>query len=176
MPRPAAVWTIGHSSRPIEAFLALLGAQGIGRVVDVRRYPGSRAHPHFNREPLDEALRGHGIGYVPFPELGGRRTPDPASRNTVWRNAAFRAYADFMETPAFAEALTRLEEMAADAPTAIMCSEAVWWRCHRALVADALKARGVRVLHIMDGPRVSEHPWTSAARIVDGRLVYGAAS
>lgn len=167
------VWTIGHSSRSIEAFIALLEVSGVRRVADVRRYPGSRAHPQFNPGPLEDSLRRQGIEYVPFPELGGRRTPRAESRNTVWRNAAFRGYADFMETPAFGTALARLEEVATELPTAIMCAEAVWWRCHRALIADALKARGMRVVHIMEGPRWVEHPWTSAARIVDGSVVYG---
>lgn len=169
------VWTIGHSSRPIDEFLSLLAEEKIERLADIRRYPGSRAHPHFNPEPLAGSLAAAGIEYVPFQDLGGRRSPDPASTNTVWRNAAFRAYADFMETPEFAAALERLVGMAGERRTAIMCSEAVWWRCHRSLVADALKAGGWRVLHIMGAGKVVEHPYTSAARIVDGALVYGPA-
>lgn len=170
-----AIWTIGHSSRPLADFLALLSDQGIGRLADVRRHAGSRSFPWFNPEPLSQELAAHDIGYVPFPELGGRRRPHPDSRNTVWRNASFRAYADFMETEAFEAALARLEQLARECPTAIMCAEAVWWRCHRALIADALKARGWRVLHIMEGGRVAEHPYTSAASIAQGRLVYGPA-
>lgn len=169
------IWTIGHSSRPIDVFIALLAAQGIERVADVRRYAGSRAHPHFNPGPLADRLGEAGIDYVPFPELGGRRTPDPESRNTVWRNAAFRAYADFMETRPFQDALARLVEAAAERRTAVMCAEAVWWRCHRALIADVLKARGMRVLHIMGDDRVTEHRYTSAARIENGELRYGPA-
>ncbi len=167
------VWTIGHSSQPAEGFLALLDSTGIERLVDVRRYPSSRAHPHFNAEPLARTLATHGIEYVPCPALGGRRRTSAASTNTVWRNAAFRAYADYMETDGFRAGLARLVELAQSARTAIMCSEAVWWRCHRALIADALKAEGIRVAHIMPGPRIVEHPYTSAARIVDGRLRYG---
>jgi uncharacterized protein (DUF488 family) len=169
------VWTIGHSSQSIGSFLALLEGQEIECVADVRRYAGSRAHPWFNPEPLATSLAEHHIEYVPFPELGGRRAPDPASTNTVWRNVAFRGYADYMETPEFHAGLERLVRVASERRTAILCSEAVWWRCHRSLIADALKAAGVRVLHIMAGPRIVEHPYTSAARVVDGRLRYGRA-
>src|SRR5690606_22374292 len=140
---------------------------------DVRRYPGSRAHPHFNPGQLDRSLAGIGIGYVHFPDLGGRRTPDPHSTNTVWRNLAFRGYADYMQTEEFAAGLARLVQAASDRRTAIMCSEAVWWRCHRALIADALKASNIRVLHIMERGKVIEHPYTSPARLVAGRLTYG---
>lgn len=169
------IWTIGHSSRPIEIFLDLLEGQAIEVVADVRRYPGSRAHPHFNPGPLGEYLARRGIELVPFPELGGRRAPDPASTNTVWRNEAFRGYADYMETPAFEACFKRLAGLASSRRTAIMCSEAVWWRCHRAMIADALKVAGFRVMHIMSEAKLVEHPWTSAARVVDGRLVYGQA-
>lgn len=169
------IWTIGHSSQPIQSFLALLQEQEIAAVADVRRYAGSRAHPHFNPEPLARSLAEQDIEHHPFPELGGRRSPKPGSTNTVWRNAAFRGYADFMETREFEEGLARLLHLAGERRTAIMCAEAVWWRCHRALIADALKIAGMRVLHIMSGPRVVEHPYTSAARIVDGRLYYGPA-
>lgn len=171
----AMIWTIGHSSRPLADFLALLSGQGIERLADVRRHAGSRSFPWFNPEPLSQALAAHGIDYVSFPELGGRRRSHPDSRNTVWRNASFRAYADFMETEAFEAALARLEQIAREHPSAVMCAEAVWWRCHRALLADALKVRGWRVLHIMEGGRLAEHPYTSAASIERGCLVYGPA-
>jgi uncharacterized protein (DUF488 family) len=169
------VWTIGHSSQPIDSFLALLEGQEIERLADVRRYAGSRAHPHFNPEPLSRSLAAHHIEYVPFPELGGRRAPNSNSTNTIWRNAAFRAYADFMETEEFTAGLARLVHAARELRTAIMCSEAVWWRCHRSLIADALKVTDVRVLHIMSRLKVVEHPYTSAARVVNGRLEYGPA-
>ena len=169
----ATAWTIGHSSRPIEVFLALLDEHDIERLADVRRYPGSRAHPQFNPGELAESLDRRSVEYLPFPELGGRRTPHPNSPNTVWRNLAFRGYADFMQTPEFASGLERLSGAARQGRTAIMCSEAVWWRCHRALIADALKARGARVLHVLGEGRVIEHPYTSAARIVGSQLVYG---
>lgn len=142
----------------------------------MRRYPGSRAHPHFNAEPLAASLLCRGIGYMALPELGGRRAPSRGSTNTVWRNAAFRAYADFMETPEFAAGLERLVSVAEEQRTTIMCSEAVWWRCHRSLIADALKAGGTDVLHIMGGGKIVAHPYTAPARVVDGRLVYGPAA
>ena len=143
-------------------------------VADVRRHPGSRAYPHFNPAPLASALGKAGIAYQKVPDLGGRRKPEPDSRNTVWRNKSFRGYADYMETPAFDAALKALVEDAAGRRTALLCAEAVWWRCHRALIADALMADAIQVLHIMDGDKVVEHPFTSAARLVDGKLQYGA--
>lgn len=167
-------YTIGHSARPIERFIDLLRWQHIALVVDVRRFPGSRRYPQFNSAPLAQSLEASGIGYRPARELGGRRSPRRDSRNTAWKNASFRGYADYMETPEFAAALDRLLADSATQPTAIMCAEAVWWQCHRALIADALKVRGVEVLHILDGPKLAEHPYTAAARVVDGRLDYSA--
>jgi uncharacterized protein (DUF488 family) len=170
---PDIVWTIGHSTRSLEQFSALLRDQTIGALVDVRRFPASRMHPHFNAEALAAALGTQGIRYEGFPELGGRRSPRSDSVNTHWRNASFRGYADYMETPPFRDALARLIALAADARTAIMCAEAPWWRCHRALIADALKASGIDVLHIVGDRRVVEHPYTSAASVIDGKLRYG---
>lgn len=169
------IWTIGHSSRPLADFLALLQAPGIESVADVRRHAGSRSFPWFGAESLARALEACDIRYVPFPDLGGRRRVNPESRNTIWRNTSFRAYADFMETKEFAAARMRLEQLALETRTAIMCSEAVWWRCHRAMIADALKAGGWCVLHIMDGGKFVEHPYTSAASIEGGSLTYGPA-
>jgi uncharacterized protein (DUF488 family) len=173
-PPGLTVWTIGHSSRTLADFLSLLEWQEIERIADVRRHAGSRAHPHFNPEPLAVSLAQVGIEYSPFPGLGGRRKVQPDSHNTVWRNLSFRGYADYMETPEFGAALSQLRAAAEECRTALLCAEAVWWRCHRALIADALKAEGVRVLHIMDGPKLIEHPFTAAARIVKGELRYGA--
>ncbi len=170
------IWTIGHSTRSIKEFVGLLEESEIQVLADVRRFPGSRAHPQFNAESLSASLAERGIEYVPLPELGGRRSPRADSTNTVWRNAAFRAYADFMETAEFDSGLKRLIGLASERRTAIMCSEAVWWRCHRAMIADVLKADGATVLHIMGESNVVEHPYTSAARIVDGRLAYGPAA
>jgi len=171
---PGTVWTVGHSTRPLDAFLGLLAAHGIERVADVRRHPGSRAYPHFDAGALAASLGAAGIDYQPFPELGGRRTPSPGSRNTAWRNASFRAYADHMETPEFRAGLARLADAAAERRPAVLCAEAVWWRCHRGLIADALKASGVEVVHLVDDGKAAVHPYTSAARIVDGRLSYRA--
>ena len=130
-------------------------------------------HPHFNAEALTRSLAEAGLRYQGYVDLGGRRTPRADSANTRWRNASFRGYADYMETPAFDAALARLMADAAEARTAIMCAEAPWWRCHRALIADALKARGIEVLHIMGKESLIVHPYTSAASVVDGKLSYG---
>jgi uncharacterized protein (DUF488 family) len=166
------VWTIGHSTRSISEFLDLLRANGIELLVDVRRFPGSRKYPHFNERELSEALTAAGIAYALMKDLGGRRKAQAGSRNTAWRNESFRGYADYMETPAFADAVGELLRLAQDQRTAIMCSEAVWWRCHRSLIADYLKARGVDVLHILSPSKTEPHPYTSAARIVEGKLSY----
>jgi uncharacterized protein (DUF488 family) len=143
---------------------------GIATLADVRRFPGSRRHPHFSSEALRAYLPAHGIAYHHFPDLGGRRDPAPDSVNTAWRNAAFRGYADYMETPLFHAAVTRLLHL--DPPVAIMCAEAVWWRCHRGLIADYLLAMGLQVLHLGDAGRVVPHPGTSAATIGPGTLSY----
>ena len=170
---PAAVWTIGHSSRTIGEFAALLEAARLETVADVRRHAGSRAHPHFNPGPLTQALARHGIDYTAIPALGGRRSPRADSNNTVWRNKSFRGYADYMETCDYRDAVDRLLGIAGGRRTALMCAEALWWQCHRALIADDLKSRGIEVFHIMGISKAVEHPYTSAARRVDGRLVYG---
>ena len=170
------IWTIGHSTRSIDEFIAALAAHGIQLVADVRLLPGSKRYPHFNSDALAAALRSSGIGYVHFRELGGRRKPRPDSKNTAWRNDAFRGYADHMETPEFEKGIARLmSEACALGPTALMCAEAVWWRCHRGLVSDYLKARGVEVVHIVDAKKAEPHPWTSAARVENGQLSYAAA-
>ena len=170
---PAAIWTIGHSTRRLEEFLGLIRAERIELLADVRRYPASRMHPHFNAAALALSLTAAGLRYEAYPELGGRRSPRVDSTNTRWRTASFRGYADYMETPAFNAALARLMADATESRTAIMCAEAPWWRCHRALIADALKARGVEVLHIMGEGKLIVHPYTSAASVVDGELYYG---
>jgi uncharacterized protein (DUF488 family) len=169
-------WTIGHSNRSLDDFLAALEAHDITLLADVRRFPGSRTVPHFCQQPLREALEEIGIAYRHFPELGGRRKVSAHSHNTAWRNSSFRAYADYMETPEFHEGMARLVEEAERHRVAFMCSEAVWWRCHRGLIADYLKAGGHEVLHIQDARHVKEHPYTSAATLIDGRLSYQAAN
>jgi uncharacterized protein (DUF488 family) len=167
------LWTIGHSNVPLERLVDSLRAHSIATVADVRRYPGSRRHPHFSATALAISLPRAGIEYLHFPELGGRRTARPDSRNTAWRHPAFRGYADYMATPEFGAGLTRLRETASSRRVAIMCAEALWWQCHRGLIADALKAAGHQVLHIMP-TGVQEHPYTSAARLESGRLSYRA--
>lgn len=168
------VWTIGHSTRTLESFLGLLVENGIEAVVDVRRYPGSRRWPHFARESLARALDECGLTYLWLPELGGRRSPRADSINTAWRSPAFRGYADYMATEAFAEGLDRLVNLACGLRTAVMCAEAVWWRCHRGLIADVLRRLGFDVIHILGPGSTASHPYTAAARIVGGRLSYAA--
>jgi uncharacterized protein (DUF488 family) len=167
------IWTIGHSTRNIDGFISLLEENGIKLLADVRSWPGSKRYPHFNKEALAKSLREHAIRYEHFPELGGRRKPKKDSRNTVWRNASFRGYADYMETEQFHKGVERLLALAREAgPAAIMCAEAVWWRCHRSLISDYLKARGIEIMHILDTSKIEAHPFTSAAHIVDGALSY----
>lgn len=167
------IWTIGHSTRKSDIFISLLKENGVELVADVRMYPGSKRYPQFGREALAKSLSESGIHYEHFPELGGRRKPKPDSKNTAWRNEMFRGYADYMQTEDFREGIARLLDLADGiGPIAIMCAEAVWWRCHRSLISDYLKARGIEVLHILDHKKVEPHPFTSAARIVNGELTY----
>jgi uncharacterized protein (DUF488 family) len=171
------IFTIGHSTRNVDEFISLLEENGIKFLADVRLLPGSKRYPQFNKEALAESLSARGIHYEHFPELGGRRKPKPDSRNTAWRNASFRGYADYIETEQFHKGVERLLALAREAgPAAIMCAEAVWWRCHRALVSDYLKTREIEVMHILDANKVEPHPFTSPARIVKGQLSYGAES
>ena len=152
--------------------MVLLAAYGINAVADVRRYPGSRKHPHFSREHLSAYLPSAGLEYRHIPELGGRRRPRRDSSNTAWRSESFRGYADHMETEEFRSGVAQLLEVAESMSAVIVCSEAVWWRCHRALIADYLKAGGVEVEHIMSAGKSTAHPYTSAARVTGGRLSY----
>jgi uncharacterized protein (DUF488 family) len=169
------LWTIGHSTRKIDHFISLLEENGIRLVVDVRRLPGSKRYPQFNKEALADSLGQHGIRYEHFADLGGRRKPKHTSRNIAWRNASFRGYADYMETEEFRKGIERLIDLTSAAePTAMMCAEAVWWRCHRALISDYLKARGIEVMNILDANKTEPHPFTSAARMVNGELSYAA--
>jgi uncharacterized protein (DUF488 family) len=173
-PTPPRAWTVGHSTRALDEFLCLLAAHDIEAIADVRRFPASRRWPHFSGAALGEALAARGVSYEWFPELGGRRTARPDSPNTGWRSAAFRGYADYMAGEAFAEGLNRLAGLALGLRTAIMCAEAVWWRCHRGLIADALRWAGFEVCHIMTAGAAVAHPYTAPARIVGGRLTYAA--
>lgn len=169
-----SVWTIGHSTRSIEEFLELLAAHGIEAVADVRRHAGSRKYPQYGQEALASSLAAVGIDYEALPELGGRRRPRADSPNTVWRNASFQGYADHMDSAEFRAGMERLRALGRRRRTAIMCAEAVWWRCHRALISDYLKAEGARVCHILDAKTPREHPYTSAARVRAGTLSYSA--
>lgn len=166
------IWTSGHSTRSGEEFIKILKAHDIQLLVDVRSFPGSRRYPQFNRENLSHSLAAAGINYKHEPRLGGRRTPSKESHNSAWRNASFRAYADHMETEDFRNGVKDLLELAREARTAVMCAESLWWRCHRSLIADYLKASEHTVVHIIDETKTEEHPFTSAARIVDGELSY----
>ncbi|MFI5123995.1 MAG: DUF488 family protein [Chitinophagales bacterium] len=166
------IWTIGHSTRELETLIAMLHSFAITLVADIRSFPGSRRYPQFNKEALEISLPENHIQYLHIKELGGRRKVNPGSLNTAWRNAAFRGYADYMETSDFKKGIQILEARAVKQKTAFMCSEAVWWRCHRSMVADYLKVRGWKVMHIMDNGKAIEHPFTSAATVLDGRLSY----
>jgi uncharacterized protein (DUF488 family) len=166
------IWTIGHSTRPLQQFLALLAQYEVQAIADVRRFSGSRRQPQFGQEAFKNALLAHGGTYRWIPALGGRRQPRPNSPNTAWRNTSFRGYADHIESDEFAEGLNELLELGGRLRTALMCAELLWWRCHRALIADVLSVRGMEVVHILDEKKVVPHPYTSAAHVVHGRLSY----
>jgi uncharacterized protein (DUF488 family) len=171
----ATIWTIGHSTRPIEEFLGLLTGSRIKVIADVRSFPGSRKYPQYGKEALAATFAAHSIGYRWLQALGGRRRVSPDSPNTAWRNASFRGYADYMSSTQFEHGLAQLLEVASKARTAMMCAEAVWWRCHRSMIADALCVRGIEVVHILDAEHSTVHPMTAPARIVRGELTYAAA-
>ena len=166
------VYTIGHSTRSLEAFLALLQTHGVELLVDVRSFPRSRRNPQFNLETLGPELAKAGIGYLHFRELGGMRRPRPDSANTAWQVDGFRGYADHMATPEFAAGLAGLLEAAAGRQTAVMCAEAVPWECHRQLLADALVARSVPVEHILGEGRREAHQLSPYARITGVEVTY----
>ena len=166
------LWTIGHSTREWDVFVAMLHEAAIERLVDVRRFAGSRRNPQYSPIAMAPALQAAGIEYLPMPEFGGRRAPHADSPNGAWRVAAFRGYADYMATPEFELARKRLMQLADDARTAVMCAEAVWWRCHRRLVADDFVSRGWQVVHLMALGRIQPHPLNPAAQMVEGVLTY----
>lgn len=168
------IWTIGHSTREWDVFLGMLAGAAIEVLVDVRRFAGSRRNPQFSGEAMAHELPPAGVAYRPMPDLGGRRRPLPDSPNDAWRNDSFRGYADYMMTPQWQAARDGLEALAGRQRVAIMCAEALWWQCHRGLISDDLKVRGWQVLHLTAPRRSEEHPYTSAARIADGRLDYSA--
>lgn len=172
---PAAqsrIWTIGHSSSSDAEFIAALRTHGIEAVADVRRFPGSRKHPQFGGPALAASLAANGIDYVWLARLGGRRRDEPGPQQLGWRNASFRSYAAFMWSEEFAEGLGELANIAQAMPTAMMCSELLWWRCHRALIADALRFLGFDVVHLLREGTGKPHPYTAPARIVHGELAY----
>ncbi len=164
------IYTIGHSTHSMEFFVEMLQSFNISLLADVRRFPGSKKYPQFSQENLKRILPQQGINYQHFEELGGRRKVQKDSKNTTWRNASFQGYADYMETGPFISAADALELVAAKQATAIMCSEAVWWRCHRSMISDYLKAKGWAVWHIMGVSKAQEHPFTAPA-IVHGTTV-----
>ena len=169
-----AVFTVGHSTLPAERFVAVLRAYGIERIADVRTVPRSRHNPQFGEAALAETLRAAGIAYVRLPALGGLRRARRDSANTGWRNAGFRGYADYMQTSDFACGLEALIDAAAQEPIALMCAEAVPWRCHRSLIADSLTARGYPVEHIMTATKSNRHSMTSFARVEGTSITYPA--
>jgi uncharacterized protein (DUF488 family) len=166
------ILTVGHSTHPIEKFVALLKAHGVEQLVDVRTIPKSRYNPQFNQEALERSLRESGIAYVHMPGLGGLRHPRKDSINTGWKNASFRGYADYMQTPAFDESLGNLVELASRHMTAVMCAEAVPWRCHRSLIADALMAKGIEVENILTESSRKPHAYTPFASVNEERVTY----
>ena len=169
---PQTVLTIGHSNRDLETFISMLKAHSVTRLVDVRTTPRSRHNPQFNRDSLPDSLNVAGIAYTHMPGLGGLRRPRPHSINTGWQNSSFQGYADYMQTPEFAENLKALEEIAARGRIAAMCAEALHWRCHRSLLADALTARGHHVEHIMSTTKRQVHRLTPFAHVEGARITY----
>lgn len=166
------IWTIGHSTHTLEELVEMLNSFRIAVLADVRHYPGSRKFPQFNNENLKISIPACGIEYIHISSLGGRRKVLADSKNIAWRHPAFRGYADYMETEEFKSGIHQLTTIAAGRRTAYMCSEAVWWRCHRSMISDYLKVNGWKVMHIMAPGKAGEHPYTSAATIVDGKLHY----
>jgi len=173
-PKNSKIFTIGHSTRTIEEFLDLLFSFEIKILADIRRLPGSRKYPQFDQDALKKSLEENGIEYVYIEDLGGRRKVSPDSKNTAWRNKSFQGYADYMETKSFENGIKDLEKLALKKNTAMMCSEAVWWRCHRSIVSDYLKAKGWEVLHIMALGKATEHPYTAPAKVIGDQVFYSA--
>lgn len=169
------VLTVGHSTRTLEEFVHLLQAHGVACVVDVRTVPRSKHNPQFNKASLPKALKKAGLRYLYMPELGGLRHAKPGSLNSGWRNASFRGYADYMQTPEFAKGIEELIELTKQERIAIMCAEAVPWRCHRSLIGDALTVRGIRTEDIMSPTRCQLHTLTSFAKVQGTAVTYPAA-
>lgn len=172
MERMKKIFTVGHSTRSIEEFIEILQEFKIETLADVRLFPGSRRYPHFNSDSLRFTLQENDIGYKHFSGLGGRRKPKPDSRNAFWENEAFRGYADYMETADFKTNISELSLLASEKVVAIMCAEAVWWRCHRRLIADWLVLKGWNVHNIMDKGKAAAHKPNDAAKYLQGNLFY----
>jgi uncharacterized protein (DUF488 family) len=170
--RTTCIWTIGHSTRTADEFVSLLQAQQIDRLADIRTIPQSRRHPHFGREALAAGLTEQGVGYRHFKDLGGLRKPLPNSPNGAWQNASFRGYADHMQTPEFDAAVDDLLTYADGGRLVVMCAEAVWWRCHRMLLSDALVARGIDVQHIVSATSIQPHRLTPFSQRRDDSHVW----
>jgi len=166
------IHTVGHSNKSLEDFLSLLKAHGISRILDVRRYPTSRKWPHFDAAALAESLRSAGVDYVGLPHLGGRRRPRPDSPHVAWRDDSFRGFADFMDTPEFAAGLAQLEPLASETPSALLCAEALPWKCHRSLIADALVARGWEARDVLSEKEARPHRIPKFARVEGERVIY----
>ena len=169
---PSDIWTIGHSTRSLDAFIQVLKSFKIELLADVRSLPGSNRFPHFNKEALEDSLKKHSIEYIHIPELGGRRSVEKGSLNTAWKSKSFRGYADYMETQEFRKGIEILADFSRNKRTAIMCAEVLWWLCHRSMISDYLKSLGVAVHHITDVSKSEEHTYTSPAKIVNGELTY----
>ena len=172
IPPDTTIWTLGHSTRTWEEFLGLLRENGIELLVDVRHFPTSSRVPWASGEALSASLAKAGLDYEHLVGLGGYRQPRPDSMNTGWRNTGFRGYADHMEDPEFSEALERLLTWARERRMAVMCAEAVPWKCHRGLLSDVLVVRGVRVVHILAPGQTQEHKLTPFAKVHGGRVTY----
>ncbi len=166
------IWTIGHSTRTLEHFVEMLKAFNVEMLVDIRSFPGSKRYPQFNKENLATSMPANNIEYMHLKALGGRRPVNKDSKNTAWKHPAFRGYADYMETDEFKKGIEELELIASKQHTAYMCSEAVWWSCHRSMVSDYLKLRGWLVYHIMETNKATEHTYTQPAKIINGQLSY----
>jgi uncharacterized protein (DUF488 family) len=162
--RESVIYTIGHSTHSQEDFLGLLHHFSISRLADIRKYPGSKRFPHFNKENLENVLPCFAVLYQHWPGLGGRRKEIPESRHPEWKNSSFRAFADYMDSPEFMQDVNNLQEFSQDHNTVLMCTEAVWWRCHRALISDRLKELGWEVRHILPDKSLQAHPYTRAFR------------
>ena len=169
----SVLFTIGHSTRPREDLIEILQANRITMLVDVRRYPSSRTNPQYNSDSLADDLPQHGIRYVWLEKLGGRREGlGRQSKNNCLKNRSFRNYADYMETPAFLDGFNQLTELIHEGIVSIMCAEALYWRCHRSLISDFAKSKGLQVVHLVGRGRSSEHKYTQCAKVVNGTLTY----